>query len=230
MAAKKKKKKKKEHTGTSSRMGASWVPGGTERSAVSSTDSWARDLSSRFRSAAMEDAPLPHKLQDLFGALLAPLTSSVASTAELGLPGHLTAAASKLPLCMGMGMGPALNVMVVMCMIGHVLLVLFCVVLAGSTSLCLPQLQPLVMSSESPLPHRLDLYGAVLIVIASVAAEMVGSAGASKVECALQLQPLYARAVSPLSHRLTLYGVVLASAAGVVAGWSDTDLQVEIAR
>ena len=127
-------------------------------------------------------------------------------------------------------MGPALNVMVVMCMIGHVLLVLFCVVLGGSTSLCLPQLQPLVMSSESPLPHRLDLYGAVLIVIASVAAEMVGSAGASKVECALQLQPLYARAVSPLSHRLTLYGVVLASAAGVVAGWSDTDLQVEIAR
>ena len=69
MAAKKKKKKKnKEHTGTSSRMGASWVPGGTERSAVSSTDSWARDLSSRFRSAAKEDAPLPHKLQDLYGA------------------------------------------------------------------------------------------------------------------------------------------------------------------
>ena len=204
-------------------MGASWVPGGTERSAVSSTDSWARDLSSRFRSAAKEDAPLPHKLQDLYGALLAPLTSSVASTAELGLPGQLTAA-SKLPLGMGMGMGPALSVTVVMCMIGHVLLVLLCVVRGGSTSLCLPQLQPLVMSSESPLPHRLDLYGAVLIVIASVAAEMVGSAGASKVECALQLQPLYARAASPLSHRLTVYGVVLASAAGVVAGWSDTDL------
>ena len=133
-----KKKRKKDDETASSRVEASWPMVDGESSAVSPTDSWARDQLPLLDVVAKEYAPLLNRLQSLYGASSAAMEISVDCGVAFRLPVALTAASSRL------GVSKVSSV--------H-------------------QLQPLHVSSESPLLRKVSsLFGAVLAGVDGVVA------------------------------------------------------------